>query len=881
MKKFLLPAAILIILAGCAKETDKPTETVTTSQNANTDAIYEEGVAIVQFDDNLINLVEDDLKSGNMATKSAALNSVFGGLGIKSIRRVFADAGQFEPRARRYGLHKWYKIEFDSNTPVTKAQSELGSIPGIVKVEKSILGRLRGFNDPRLKEQWHYINPGTGRYRKGLDINVEQVWEDYTVGSDKVIVAVNDGGIDPTHPDLTDNLIPAGANGSKNFLTDSYKITPHTHGTHVGGTLAAVNNNGIGVSGVAGGDKAKGQKGVRLLSCQIFDSSTGKELSAPIAQTAAAFTWAADHGAVISQNSWGYIADSNQDGKVSKEELETYKAQTLAGNYSVLKDAIDYFIDNAGCDNEGNQLPDSPMKGGIVIFSAGNENIDYDIISSYDRVISVGATDAAGKKASFSNYGKWVDVCAPGTDILSTYPQNEGAYGLSSGTSMSCPQVSGIAALIVSYYGGPGFTADALKEKLLNGARSGFIPETEHIGNLVDALGSMTIDGKHIPEPVAPYTVQQTSNSILCKFNLPKSASGKRAYGVMAVAAKNRMDIESFNPADPSENAVFAVTDFPKKKAGEEVSADIKGLEFNTKYYIALFAKDYSGHYSAASEIKEVTTLDNNAPVISGTQTDFTLRAFQTIDALFDITDPDGHKFTVDFTAGSAAATLTGDAASRTHKLKIIGKNAPAGTYTAKIKATDEYGKNSVLDIKYTILKNNAPSSTGKIEDKYISDPSAEFTIDMSEIFSDADGEPLTYSLSADNGNIIAIKNVKDNKVTFKVLGYGLANVNIKATDALNDTALSSFRILVRDEGINFEAYPNPVRTTLNLRGSVQESEAEVRIETANGSVVYDNKVTLGAFTPHSIDMTSCAPGKYLLTTVMNGETYRHTFIKL
>ena len=881
MKKYLFTAAVLIFITGCSKEIEHPADIAPEMQSVNSEAAYEQGVAIVKFEDTFISQIEEDLKSGNLATRSTELNSAFGGLGIKSIKRVFPYAGKFEPRTRKYGLHKWYRIEFDENIPVTKAQSDLGTINGIAKVERSRLAHLRDFNDPRLGEQWHYISPGTGQYKAGMDINVEQVWEDYTTGKENVIIAVNDGGIDLLHPDLADNLIIGGEDGSKNFVTGSYNITPHIHGTHVAGTIAAVNNNKIGVAGVAGGDYAKGQKGVRLLSCQIFDTSTGKEISAPLTETAAAFTWAADHGAVISQNSWGYMADTNLDGKVSAEELKAYKAQTLEKDYSVLKEAIDYFIDNAGCDNDGKQLADSPMKGGIVIFSAGNENIDYDIVSSYERVISVGAADTYGKKAAFSNYGKWVDICAPGTNILSTYPQKDGNYGLMSGTSMACPHVSGIAALLVSYYGGEGFTASALREKILMGAKSGFIAESEGIGNLADALGSITLDGKNTPKPVDTYDVNQTSNTISATFALPQSESGKRAYGVILAAAKNRTDIESFNPASPSGNVSFSVTDFPKSKAGETVSASIKGLDFNTQYHIALFAKDYSRHYSSHSEIKSVTTSDNNPPVIEGKETEFKINAYQTAEAVFNISDPDGHKVTVDFKPGSEAATLAPDATGYAYKLTIVGTEAPAGKYDAKIKATDEYGKTSELDIKYTILQNNAPVSCGTIQDKYISDPDSEFEVDMSEVFSDIDGETLKYSVSTDNNNVVAIKNITDNKVTFKILGYGLANIIVTASDILEEKATSSFRLLVRKEDVNFEAYPNPVRTTLNLRGYIQECEANIKIETSGGTDIYEEKTMLGAFSPHIIDMTSCSPGKYLLTVVMNGEIYKQTIIKL
>ena len=122
------------------------------------------------------------------------------------------------------------------------------------------------------------------------------------------------------------------------------------------------------------------------------------------------------------------------------------------------------------------------MKGGIVIFAAGNEDDDYLAYpASYQKVLSVASIAPDYVKAWYSNYADWVDVTAPGgtqglgykyTDkcmVLSTLPNN--GYGYMQGTSMACPHVSGIAALVVSKKGGPGFTPDALRKMLVEGVK--------------------------------------------------------------------------------------------------------------------------------------------------------------------------------------------------------------------------------------------------------------------------------------------------------------------------------------------------------------------------------------------------------------------------
>ena len=145
-------------------------------------------------------------------------------------------------------------------------------------------------NDPLLQDQWHYQNDGTLAYsKKGADINLFKALE-ITHGSPNVIVAIVDGGIDINHEDLAANIWinTAEKNGTSgkdddgngykddvygwNFVDNSATIVPHSHGTHVAGTVAAVNNNGKGVCGVAGGS-GHGD-GVRLMSCQIFTPNT-------------------------------------------------------------------------------------------------------------------------------------------------------------------------------------------------------------------------------------------------------------------------------------------------------------------------------------------------------------------------------------------------------------------------------------------------------------------------------------------------------------------------------------------------------------------------------------------------------------------------------
>ena len=392
------------LLIACRAE-EPVVEPETPPAKANPDLFYIPGRVSVQFDDATTRMVEEALAQGQ-PTKVSALDGLLEDLGIKSLRRVFPDAGEWEPRTRKAGLHRFYYVEFDDEVPVTKAAGSLAEVPGIVSVTPQLPVHSRAFNDPYFSSQWHFYNT---RY-KDVDINVQPVWEQFTVGSDKVIVSVVDEGVNLNHEDLAGNVIPcyADGTGSYNFNNDTPTVVPtQGHGTHVAGVIAATSDNGLGVAGIAGGDAQKGIPGARILSCQIFD------LYGAQPDIYQAIKHGADHGAVILQCSWGFSPDLDHDGFTTDDEIALYRSYTI-DDLPEYKAVLDYFIQYAGCDNDGNQLPDSPMKGGVAIFASGNDNFDYDPLVSYEPLIAVGAFGATGNKASYSNYGDWLDIAAPG-----------------------------------------------------------------------------------------------------------------------------------------------------------------------------------------------------------------------------------------------------------------------------------------------------------------------------------------------------------------------------------------------------------------------------------------------------------------------------------
>jgi len=281
------------------------------------------------------------------------------------------------------------------------------ALPGVRYVERNYL--VSTCNDPMFSQQW-----GLTR------IQASQAWA-LASPQRTVYVAIIDTGVDANHPDLAQRVrrhSNGAVYGYNTQLNNANTHDYHGHGTHCAGIAAAHTGNSIGIAGVASTAPVQIMP-VKVLNDQGFGT---------MSDVARGIIWAADNGAHVLSLSLGGNAGTQQ-----------------------LADAVNYAW-NRGC---------------LVVAAAGNNGSNAPFYPAYyENALAVAASDPNDRLTDFSQYGAWVDIAAPGSNILSTVPGN--SYERWSGTSMACPHVAGAAALIWSC--APSLTNQQLRGALENNA---------------------------------------------------------------------------------------------------------------------------------------------------------------------------------------------------------------------------------------------------------------------------------------------------------------------------------------------------------------------------------------------------------------------------
>ncbi len=483
-------------------------------------------------------------------TPTPELLESLSGNGIAGFRPLFQSFPGKENVERKYGLDRWFVVDVAEGHSLERTLSSIAASEHVALAEYACIAHKESdervfpaqevfytkakaesrFNDPMFPSQWHYDNQGSKEFSsmvvKGADVNVKDVWSTLTCGDPDIIVAVVDEGVKWSHPDLRDNMwtnpgevagngIDDDGNGyvddvygfnfvangpiswDKQTVIDGEVYGDKGHGTHCAGTIAAVNNNGKGVAGVAGGS-GKGD-GCRIMSCQVFSGTDSG--SGGIEATVRAIKYAADMGASVISCSFGYksafASDNAYMSRIGSAEI----------------DVIHYFED---AQNSNNPVLD----GNIAIFAAGNEAHNYaHYPGAFYDIISVSSFAPDYLPAYYTNYGPGCNISAPGGEyyhgvgeksmILSTLPSElySSDYGYMQGTSMACPHMSGVVALGLSYAKqlGKKYSVNEFKQILL--------ASCDDIDQRIASTDQKNLQG-HAAVKMAPYYHQMGTGAI-------------------------------------------------------------------------------------------------------------------------------------------------------------------------------------------------------------------------------------------------------------------------------------------------------------------------------------------------------------------------------
>ena len=377
-------------------------------ENRYTPIISEKSIGIDINEENMINLQSDIFSWGEVLANNPSLSNLdkiisypdSASVKVREDKKiefiVKRDATEFSTWTQ--DLLSEYNAEFYEEISYFNASIVYISLNNLEKfiIESRVTPGI-AYVEPNFYIQLDFV-PNDENYSDQWSlplIGMESAW-DYELGSHEVVVAVVDTGIDYTHPDLSENYLALGYDWVND---DDDPMDDHYHGTHCAGTIAAITNNMEGVAGMAN---------VSIFAEKAFNAFGSGSATA----CRSGLMHAVDMGADIISNSWGSTSYSE-----------------------TIKEGIDYALN----------------QGVMVIAAAGNSGTNFPHYpAAYPGVIGVVATGQNDVKAGFSNYGDWIDISAPGVDILSTAPNND--YKYASGTSMACPHVSGFAALLMSAF---------------------------------------------------------------------------------------------------------------------------------------------------------------------------------------------------------------------------------------------------------------------------------------------------------------------------------------------------------------------------------------------------------------------------------------------
>jgi subtilisin family serine protease len=603
-----------------------------------------------------------------------------------------------------------------SGASLAAAESWLASDSNVASFEQDAVDQVKSIpSDPQYSQLW------------GMSaIDAPAAWN-LTTGSQSVVVAVLDTGIDYTHCDLAANIWTNPYENEDGFVGDAHgynfvdnsgdAMDDNSHGTHVSGTIGAVGNNGVGVAGV--------DWSVSLMDLKFLNSDGSGYLSDAIRAINYVTMMRTQYNVNVRviNNSWG------------------------GGEYSAAMDSAIRAAGNAGI---------------LFVAAAGNSASNNDTTPQYPasytdpNVISVAAVDQNMNLASFSCYGATsVDVAAPGVSIYSTVPGNR--YAIYSGTSMATPFVSGVAAL--AWAADPNATVAEVRNAILDGvtkvaALNGKVAS----GGVLNAYNTLELLGVHVPQGPVVGSLLASLKSVNSGAAVTLSAGGISDSSGTVTSVSFILDADNDGQYESGDTVLGSTSAI----SGGQASVTISTSGWNAgSYNILARAQDNSGVWSACVSTTLTVLPPDNYGNSAGTAATIgvpssTAGAIETVgdanwfkfqavagksyvftvglgtlpDSVLYLYDTNGAKqlaFNDDYGVGGASQIAWTAPGSGTYYVVVGGYGSNVGTYTLTAAGQDAA---PVLD---AIGNQTLPYS--------------QTTLTIPLHASDADGDSLTYSV--------------------------------------------------------------------------------------------------------------------------------------
>ena len=521
----------------------------------------------------------------------------------------------------------------------------------------------------------------------------------------------------------------------------------------------------------------------------------------------------------------------------------------------------------------------------MVIFAAGNDGQDFLAYpGAYEATISVSAMAPNWEKAYYTNRGEWVDIMAPGGDeyfgttglVLSTVPSSIYGtnYAYMQGTSMACPHVSGIAALIVAKMGKQGFTNEELKERLLNSLR----PENIDLHNpgyegrlgigYIDAAQTLAENRQKSPDKITDLTADATFTDVIIKWSAVADEDDGMPVSYTVYFSDSPLTAQNLHEATSYQINAYGY------QPGTEMTYSINRLKENTTYYTAVTSADRWG-LTADPAIISFSTLTNNPPVISNLP-EMPVRVALGETARFSVTlsDPDGHTVSHRFEGDTKGVSATRDDDELSITIRPV---LDEGTYTFSLIAADELGMESKADISFEIYEKEAPSVLNQLPDLLMDSKDSPKETDLTQYFT---GTELSYEVQSTD-ETVAIPTINGTTLVVTPGQAGQATITVTASNGDEQISSSfSVRVVGGSDELVYEVYPQPASTELNILLNPKVSRASISIRTLFGEEVFSQNYNVIRLTPITLDIHGLAAGAYTLQVETAQETYKKTFVK-